>query len=192
MRLVALASLALLTAALMACASSHPDRAEGSGGRSPQQRQTQTWAEPASLFLVGLEKGQATLSLADFQASEDAMWRSADADGDGIVRSLELQAWRRTWFGSDDGWPGLFHFDQNSDGVIDKAEFKAGLEAIFTTFDKNKDGVIDRVELLTERVPEMERKGRDASPSPAQGAGQPGSDQTETRRRHPGGRPDGQ
>lgn len=144
---------------------------------------TVMWAEPAGLFLVGLEGGQATLSRAQFLSALDAQWTAADTDGDGALRALEFQSWRVKWFGSDDGWPGLFHFDTNSDGVISKAEFKAGLEAVFTTFDKNKDGVVERAELLAEKRPSNLRFGPRGGRKPGGPGGGEGGNP-------PGGRPE--
>lgn len=151
-------------AALTACGTSREERFErraGLAGAPPASPaagpdHTVMWAEPAGLFLAGLEGGQPTLTRAQFLNAIDGQWAAADTDGDGSLRTFELQAWRTTWFGSDDGWPGLFHFDANSDGAVSKPEFKAGLDAVFTTFDKNTDGVIDRAELLVEkRRPDM-------------------------------------
>jgi hypothetical protein len=163
-------------AALAGCGTSREERAAGPAGASPESDapdHTIMWAEPAGLFLAGLEGGQPILTRAQFLGAIDGQWAAADSDRDGSLRSFELQAWRVTWFGSDDGWPGLFHFDANSDGAIGKQEFKAGLEAIFTTFDKNKDGVIDRAELLVEKRPPEMRFGPRSGPStpPAQTEG---------------------
>lgn len=170
----ALFFLCFTTLALAACGTSREERFERqsqavgapSGSQATAPDHTVMWAEPAGLFLAGLEGGQATLTRAQFLGAIDGQWAAADTDGDGSLRTFELQAWRIKWFGSDDGWPGLFHFDANSDGAVGKAEFKAGLDAIFTTFDKNQDGIIDRGELLVEkRRPDMRfgpRGGRQA------------------------------
>jgi hypothetical protein len=146
-----------IAAGLTACSSPSEEggRPQFSGpgsGKAGVSERSLMWAEPAALFLVGLEgDGSANLTHARFLAAQDALWVSADSDGDNGVRTLELQAWRGRWFGANDGWPGLFHFDTNSDETISKGEFRTGLLSIFTTFDKNKDGVIERSELLEER-----------------------------------------
>ncbi|MFO1187825.1 MAG: EF-hand domain-containing protein [Alphaproteobacteria bacterium] len=148
-----------------------PDAAAAEAPREPDH--TVMWAEPAGLFLVGLESGQATLAHAPFLSALDGQWTAADTDGDGTLRALEFQAWRVRWFGSDDGWPGLFHFDANADGVISKAEFKSGLDAVFANFDKNKDGVIDRAELLVEKRAREMRFGPPGGPKMRGGRGRP-------------------
>jgi hypothetical protein len=181
---------AAIAAGLAACSTPSDERGRlqfsGPGpGKAGAGERSLLWAEPAALFLVGLEGGQnANLTHAEFQAAQDALWASADSDGDNALRTLELQAWRQKWFGANDGWPGLFHFDANSDESISKVEFRTGLETIFTNFDKNKDGVIERSELLEERrVPDMRFGGprgargqgpRNGPPSPGQGEEQPG------------------
>ena len=177
--------------ALAACGTSREERFERqseaagtpSGSPAAAPDHTVMWAEPAGLFLAGLEGGQATLTRAQFLGAIDGQWAAADTDGDGSLRTFELQAWRIKWFGSDDGWPGLFHFDANSDGAIGKAEFKAGLDAIFTTFDKNKDGIIDRAELLVEkRRPDLRfgpRGGRQEPGGPKEGGDRPADKRTE-------------
>lgn len=157
---------------LLACAALAAGCASHSRIRMAAEPDPQSgyMAEPSAIFLVGLAKGDATLTRAGLVAATESSWKDADADGDGVVRSLELQAWRRAWFGTEDGWPGLFHFDQSADGAIDRREFREGLAAIFDGADADKDSVITRAELLTERAPVLRH-----AEGPAGGAGRRGS-----------------
>jgi hypothetical protein len=76
------------------------------------------------------------------------LWGSADPSGTPSISILELNNWRTHWFGSDDGWPGRFHFDSDGDGTISRKEFETGLKAVFDNFDVHKAGRITRDELL--------------------------------------------
>ena len=152
-------------------------------------------ADSAGIFLASLMgPGKATLARADLVLAEGAMWRAADSDHDGVLRAGELNAWRTIWFGTEDGWPGLFFFDHDGDGAVAQGEFNAGLERVFDGFDKDKKGVLDRAALLTQQTDPGTRRSR---PDSADSAGEdkqvpapPSRDQGQNRRPR-NGRPGG-
>lgn len=130
-----LVSGALVAALLSGCGSlGHRSRAmrvghgfAGSSGDAPR-------AEPAALFLAGLDGNLDTVVTPDeLRGALGRLFAAADQSKDGTISVLELNDWRRHWFGSADGWPGQFHFNSDGNGVISQKEFDAGLELCLQT-----------------------------------------------------------
>jgi hypothetical protein len=136
---------ALICFSLAACVSG--------GGRHRLSREqnvgTGPKADPVALFIAGLDTNlDGVVTPDELSAALPKLWASADPSGAPAISILDLNNWRNHWFGSDDGWPGRFHFDADGDGSITRKEFETGLKGVFDNFDAHKDGKITRAELL--------------------------------------------
>jgi hypothetical protein len=144
-------------------------------------------ARPGALLLAGLDRdGDFMVSSAEVDAGADKQFVHADANGDGLVSPLEFSAWSSAALGTSDSTPGRLSFDSSSDGQISKAEFLAGVRALFAQFDADKNGQVARSEMVQQlKLPEREgpgigggqMMGRRGGP-PRGGQGGPGQAQT--------------
>lgn len=143
-------------------------------------------ADPVALFIAGLDTNlDGVVTPDELSAAMPKLWASADPSGAAAISILELNNWRTHWFGSDDGWPGQFHFDTDGNGSITRKEFETGLKAVFDNFDARKDGHITRDELLGPGSRGAQSEGRrDQDDENGQG-------ERRHRRRQPGGGDDG-
>ncbi|MFZ1991843.1 MAG: hypothetical protein WAW96_18970 [Alphaproteobacteria bacterium] len=176
------ALLALLCLSLAACAGDGHRRSftrDAGVGTGPK-------ADPVALFVAGLDSNlDGVVALDELNAAMPKLWASSDPSGAASISILELNSWRTHWFGSDDGWPGRFHFDTDGDGNISRKEFETGLKAVFDNFDVHKNGRITRDELLGPGT-----RGARSDADKAQNNNDDGERQ-DHRRRRPGGDGDG-
>ncbi len=93
--------------------------------------------------LAGVDSnGDRALSRAEIEGAASARFVAIDADHDGQVTLVEIQAYRERQR-SERQAARLARLDTNQDGRIDQAEFVAARAERLLRLDRNGDGVLD-------------------------------------------------
>lgn len=150
------AALGAACLALSACAS---------GGEAPRRGVEVSGAvlgEAALLFAQMDRNGDYVVSAEELSAGVEAALVRADADGDGLVRVVELDAWRAGALGGALRAPGNAAFDPDFDRTVTPEEFRNALMRSVSLQDANRDGALDFSELAFDRAftPPQDRRSR--------------------------------
>jgi hypothetical protein len=128
-------------------------------GPSPESRRANSLLDgglvilaPAGLLLASFDRdGDAKVSASELEAGIERSFKLADADANGILRRLELDAWRERVLGDVGRTPAGAAFDTDFDGLISAQEFGQALRDTASRIDANQDGVVEFGELAFDR-----------------------------------------
>lgn len=126
---------------------------EARGGQVEKIMSAGLVTSPAGLFFATLDgDGDYTVTGSEFDAALARHWEKADADANGLISSVEYDAWAAAALGSRETLPNRLSFDVDLSGSISAGEFEAGWRREYAGFDINEDGALHRGELLA-RLP---------------------------------------
>lgn len=89
--------------------------------------------------------GDGAISRAEFRKISTARWVQIDRNGDGFLADDDFPSFASRRAKAQ--LTAIAHLDTNGDGRISQGEFLNGPEVVFTNADQNSDGVLVRAEI---------------------------------------------
>ena len=113
---------------------------------------------PGATLLIGFNRNEDyQIDKNEFISGRQSSFENADLNSNGVINPSEFRAWHAKAIGVRGALPNFYHFDRNFNDLITRSEFNSGLDRLFASADKNNDEVIGFYELVSLKVPPVQR-----------------------------------